>query len=50
MGTVDRSRIIRVVVLLFALAVIFTERNWIRDAAITMWVSVYSFLSELWRF
>jgi hypothetical protein len=50
MGTVNRSAIIRVVVLLFPLAVIISERGWIRDEAITLWVSFYSFLSELWRF
>jgi hypothetical protein len=50
MGTLNKSAIIWVVVLLFALSVIISERDWIRDAAITLWVSVYSFLSGLWRF
>ena len=50
MATVNRSSIIRVVVLLFALAVIISERHWIWDEVITTSVSVYSFFSELLRF
>ena len=50
MAALNRSKIIRVIVLLFALAVIIAERNWIRDEAITMWVSLYSFLSGVLRF
>ena len=49
MGTVNRSSIIRVVVLLIALKVIISEREWIRNAAVTPSFSVHSFLSGLWR-
>lgn len=41
MGSVNRSSIIRVVVLLIALAVIISERLWIWDEVIATWVSVY---------
>jgi hypothetical protein len=49
MGAVNKSSIIRVIVLLLALGLVISERDWIRDAAYTLWVRFYSFFSQLWR-
>jgi hypothetical protein len=46
----NRSSIIRLVVLLLALGLIIIERGWIWDTAYFLWVHVYSFLSRLWQF
>jgi hypothetical protein len=46
----NRSSIIRPVVLLLALGLIIIERGRILDAAYFLWVHVYWLLSKLWQF
>ena len=46
----NRSSVIRLVVLLLALGLIIIEREWVWNAAYFLWIHFYWWVSKLWQF